>query len=219
MYRYELSNNHYIIDINNKKYLLDTGSPFSFYINDECKSLEIDGVKYHLHNTPSNLDINETTKLVGVSVDGFIGLDIVYQTSLTIYKNGLVDFCSHDVDGNTVTLKTFPLLSFQVGFNLMSGNCIIDTGAKYGYGIKGLFYNKIPYNRVNDYNPILKHLSSDVYHLDVVVGGTQKQVDICDNYLVAPTLKSVGAIMICNITSLFDEVCVIDIDKGLLTLK
>lgn len=219
MYRFELINNHYIINIDNKKYLLDTGSPNSFWVKEPIREITIDGINYPLSNRPSNLDIKETEECVGLLVDGFIGMDIIRQTSLTIYKNGYIDFRSIDIDGNEIELNTYGLLTFRVGSNLMDGYYIIDTGAKYGYGVKGLFYGLIPYDHVNDYNPILKHLDSDIYHLDVVVGNEIRVVDVCDNYKVSLTLKNMMVMMIGNITSLFDEVCVIDMKRKVLVLK
>lgn len=88
MYSYELINNHYVVEIDDQKFLIDTGSPFSFWVSRPIKEITIDGNKYPLQNRPLNFNIDETNNLVGVIVDGFIGMDIISKTSLTIYFGG-----------------------------------------------------------------------------------------------------------------------------------
>lgn len=220
MYEYELINNHYIITIEGKKYLLDTGSPVSFGIKEENNHLTIDGNDYCLRNKPANLSVGETEVLVGTSIDGFIGMDIISKTGLTIYKNGQVKFGVDEVEGGVVVPMntTWPLM-VNIGSNMMNGKLVIDTGAKYGYGVSGLFHNQHAYNHVKDYNPSLGYLESDIYRLPVVVGGQSKTIDVCDNRIVGGTLHQMGAIMIASISSLYDEVCVLDTHKGKLILK
>ena len=174
MHTYELINNHYLVDIDGKRLLVDTGSPTSFWMDSHCQEITIDGVKYTLQGRPSNVDVAETMKLIGTKVDGFIGLDIIRQTSLTIYKNGLIEFRPNEVDGKRIDLNTNGFLTFRVEAHAMSGAFIIDTGAKYGYGIRGLFDGLTAFGHVEDYNPILGKLKSDLYHLDIIVGEGKK---------------------------------------------
>ena len=219
MYNYELINNHYIINIDGEKYLLDTGSPFSFWVSNPVKELVIDGNKYPLNSRPSNFNVDETTNLVGIEVDGFIGMDIISATGLTIYKNGTIEFAIKEIDGRETSMTTrWPLMT-NIGCNLMTGKFVIDTGAKYGYGVNGLFYQQRPFSRVKDYNPSLGHLEGDIYHLNVVIGGQNKTIDVCSNTIVASTLIHMGALMVGSISSLFEEACVLDTKKGRLILK
>ena len=72
MYNYHINNNHIIVEIDDKNYLIDTGSPVSFWINNPINGIAINNVKYPLNPKPYNLDINETMKCIGEEVDGFI---------------------------------------------------------------------------------------------------------------------------------------------------
>lgn len=216
---YKLINNHYIIEVEGKNYLLDTGSPDSFWTMEPIKEVVLDDQKCALKNPPSFFNPYETNKLVGVKVDGFIGMDFVSKTGLTIYQNGEMKFSLDDIEGRVMPMsKNWPLVT-SIGSNMMNGQFVIDTGAMYGYGVSGLFYGKTPYNHVYDYNPGLGHLDSDIYHLDVVIGGQRKVIDVCNNERVALTLKRMGAIMIASVSSLFEEACVLDTKKGRLILK
>lgn len=219
-FNYQILNNHIIINISNKQFLLDTGSPTSFWTYEPINKIQINKKDYRLTPKPVSVNLREVEKLVGIKVDGFIGLDIIGDTSLTIYKNGEIKFGVDDINGTSTKLFSNGYLSIQVGSNLIVGKMLLDTGAKYGYGIKSLFYNQKSFARVNDYNPQLGNLESDIYHLDVVIGGANKVIDVCDNDEVSFNyLKPTNSILVANITSLFDEVCVIDISNGLFIFK
>ena len=232
MYSYELVNNHYIVNIDGKKFLIDTGSPFSFWVSSPIKEITIYGNKYPFQNRPLNFDVDETNNLVGVIVDGFIGMDIISKTSLTIYSGGpsgslefgaLPDWILNGMKEKSIRFAEVPMttrwpLMVQVGSNLMTGKFVIDTGAKYGYGVCGLFYKQTAFDYVSDYNPSLGHLDSDIFHLEIVIGGQKKIIDVCSNSTVASTLIHMGALMIGSVSSLYNEVCSLDTKKGKLIL-
>ena len=221
MYEYELINNHYVVHIDGLKYLIDTGSPNSFWVSNPMRKVTIDGKDYCLNEKPANLNISKTYKTVGTNVDGFIGMDILSKTSLTIYKKGGLEFKALDIDGNQVPMTTSWPLMVEINrhSDMGASRMIIDTGAKYAYGVSELFANKAPYAHVYDYNPSLGELDSDIYHLDITIGGKTKSIDICYNVIVARLLHRMGASIIGSITSLYDEVCVLDLKKGKLILK
>ena len=221
-YSYELSNNHYIVDIDGKKYLIDTGLGWSFWTYKPIDSVKIDGKSFHLMSKPYNLDLAKTEKLVGLKVDGFIGLDIIRETSLTVYKNNILVFEAMAIeDGKVIPLSFDDSISFKIKYddNIMR-KFVIDTGAKFGYGLGNLFAGKQPFAHVDDYNPILGDLDSDIYHLTINVAGENKMIDICSNYKVEQILtKHLHASMVGNITTLFNEACVIDIKNRKLVLR
>ena len=232
MYSYELINNHYIVNIDGKKFLIDTGSPFSFWVSSPIKEITIYDNKYPLQNRPLNFDVDETNNLVGAIVDGFIGMDIISKTSLTIYSGapeGIIEFSEVPdwiINGlikmnykyTEVPMTTRWPLMVQIGSNLMTGKFVIDTGAKYGYGVSGLFYKQTAFDHVSDYNPSLGHLDSDIFHLEIVIGGQKKTIDVCSNSTVASTLIHMGALMIGSVSSLYNQVCSLDTKKGKLIL-
>ena len=149
MYSYELVNNHYVVEIDDQKFLIDTGSPFSFWVSHPIKEITIDGNKYPLQNRPLNFEVDETNNLAGVS---------------------------------------------------------------------GLFYKQTPFDHVSDYNPSLGHLDSDKFHLEIVIGGQKKTIDVCSNSTVASTLIHMGALMIGSVSSLYNQVRSLYTKKGKLIL-
>ena len=232
MYSYELVNNHYVVEIDGQKFLIDTGSPFSFWISHSIKEITIYGNKYSLQSRPIYFEVDEINNLVGVMVDGLIGMDIISKTSLTIYSGrpkGIIEFSEvPDWIVNELIKKNYkytevPMttrwpLMVQVCSNLMTGKFVVDTGAKYGYGVSGLFYKQTAFDHVSDYNPSLGHLDSDIFHLEIVIGGQKKTIDVCSNSTVASTLIHMGAFMIGSVSAVYNQVCSLDTKKGKLIL-
>ena len=219
MYAFKISNRHIIINIDNKKFLLDTGSPNSFWTSEFLEDITIDGVKYQLSPKPYEVDLDETFKTIGTNVDGFIGLDIVRKTSLTIYKNGTLEFKAKEEDGMRVPMNIYPYLSINVGCSDYKGLMIIDTGAMYAYGVNKLFGWRSPYLSVTDYNPHLKKFRSDLFDLDIYVNGKRFRTDIGRNEKVSNLLTQMNAVLIGGLNNLFNEVCVIDIQRKELIIR
>ena len=221
MYNYTLSNNHYIINIEGNNYLLDTGSPVSFSLKPGLNSVIINQRRYSLPYNVMNLDIEATRELVGMDVDGFIGMDIIRQTSLTIYKDGRIEFRALPEQGNRLEMLADPygLIKLKVSSNDYVSAYLVDTGARYAYGREYLFGGSQPFGHIKDYNPRLGHFESDIYHIPVDFGPIQKTLDIADSVEVRGDLRATGSLIVGNITDLFDEVCVIDMHNRVVTLK
>lgn len=221
MYNYTLSNNHYIINIEGNNYLLDTGSPVSFSLKPGLNSVVINQRRYSLPYNVMNLDIEATRELVGMDVDGFIGMDIIRQTSLTIYKDGRIEFRALPEQGNRLEMlaDSYGLIKLKVSSNDYVSAYLVDTGARYAYGREYLFGGKQPFDHIKDYNPRLGHFESDIYHIPVDFGPIQKTLDIADSVEVRGDLRATGSLIVGNITDLFNEVCVINMQNRVVTLK
>lgn len=219
MYNYEISNNHIIVNIQNQKFLLDTGSPVSFSFKPPISLLNIDGTHHSLipYGIPN---AHKVFALIGKEVDGFIGLDIISKTSLTIYKDGRIDFKATSITGHSCALDTNFPLRIPTKCGNYEGYYVIDTGAMVGYGLPHLFNGLTPYvQNVYDYNPGLGDLYNDLYHLDVEINGNKKTIDAFHNKQVERHLYGTNSLMIGPIHPFFDEVCVIDMDNRVLITK
>ena len=225
-YRYELLNNHYVADIDGKKFLIDTGNTYSFQVDAIPGNIVIDGYPHQL--TPeTRLDTEEkkrkTYDLIGCPyLDGFIGIDIIKKTGLTIYKDGWLEFAIRDVLGSIRTelsqYRGYFLVKAQS--NGVSGSMLVDLGATVGYGIREAFCGETPYCLDKyDYNPELGEMHSKMYHQDVTIAGITRTMDMGYNKDVmgrplCPQVPFVG-----SVTNFFDEVCVFDTRNWLLILK
>ena len=217
MYKYELINNHIIVEIDGGKYLIDTGCPSSFTMGSARSFVTIDGRKYPFAARDPRVDLRATFSCIGAEVDGFVGLDVVMDTSLTIYKNGFVDFKANPVDGVEVPMGTYPFFSVEAECNGVKGRFIIDTGAKYAYGVKEIFQRLRPFDHVDDYNPGLGSFSSGLYHVPVKIGGFTKDILMGDSPRPAGMIRQFG-IAIGSVIGLFDETCVLNPNRGTMIL-
>lgn len=217
-YRYELINNHIIVEIGGGNYLIDTGSPSSFSMGGVPSSVTIDGRRYPLAARDPRVKLEATFSCLGTEVDGFIGLDIVMDTSLTIYKNGFVDFKVDPIKGVEVPMSAYPCLSVEAECNGVKTRFVIDTGAKYAYGPKGIFEGLRPFAHIKDYNPHLGFFESYLYHVPVTIGGITKYVPFGNNSRPVGMIGGYGD-AVGSVVGLFDEVCVLDAKKGILVLK
>lgn len=86
MYNYKFENGHCIVEINGNKWMIDTGAPSISFKNN------INNVNINGNNHKLIVDFRYKAvvdKVVGVSVDGIIGSDILSKTSFSL-----------DIDGN-----------------------------------------------------------------------------------------------------------------------
>ena len=183
MYHYELINNHIIVEIGYLKFLLDTGSEHSFWINRPIDCVYIDGNEYPL-NSGLGLNANQIFDCIGTKVDGFIGNDIISKTSLTISKDGKIDFNANPLCGNKIDFTFNHYIFIDVKSGPINGKCIIDTGAKYGYGINELFSDKMPFSQIQDYSPIWGRIAGDFYQIDLTINGKYRLVDLASSHVV-----------------------------------
>ena len=227
VYNYNLYNNHIVTTIDNKNYLIDSGSFNSFWTYSPIKEVIINDKPYQLSNKPKLLDLEEMERLVGAKIDGFIGMDILSKTSLTIRKHtqtsGELFFSAEEGRGDGVPIVKHCVPLIEVQCNNFNGRIAIDTGARYAYILnKELVGGWKPSSGIEDYNPLLGRLSSGMYRLNVGIGNKSRELDVCFNRKVYRAFGSGKGenepILITGIMSLFDNVCVIDLQKRTLIL-
>ncbi len=231
-YNYKLLNNHYVVTIDEKKYLIDTGNPYSFRIEPSLTHVAIDGVAHPL-STKNRLDTpykyRKTIELIGCNkLDGFIGTDIIEKNGLTIYKNGELEFSIREVEGGVKT-KLYaafdpcypgPCYSIEANSNRVSGLMVIDLGATVGYAIESVFRGETPYtNDKYDYSPEGDEMHSRMYHQEVEIAGRLRTMDMGyhDYPIGRPLCNQIP--FVGSVTNFFDEVCVFDTKSKQLILK
>lgn len=135
-----ISNGHIIADVANKKYIVDTGSPISFSY-DGISSLETDNDAFSFSS--SDLCPKETAdQLTGIGISGFIGMDNIRRTGLSIdIENMELEFSNSlgNVDQGDYLPLSFDLFMGQyivtndIHLGRKLQNVIIDTGAPISY--------------------------------------------------------------------------------------
>ena len=210
MYKYKLLNNHYVVEIDNKHYILDTGYPYSITFRSDLNMVKVNNHFFPLSAPGYRFDIKKTHKLVGYPVDGLLGLDVFGESGFTIYKDneegGRIDFASHDIDGIAC-----PMVGMQIAPIINVNNnkfYLVDTGARYAYGSKSVFNGLTPFDEVDDYNPTLGVLHSPIYHTEITIKNKRCPIDVCYNSNVTSLIPNIC--IVGNITDLFDKECCVN---------
>ena len=226
-YNYELLNNHYVVTIDERKYLIDTGNPYSFRIDPLLTEVVINGKGYPLsaeNRLGTPYKYRKTCELIGCDkLDGFIGTDIIEKTGLTIYKNGELEFAIREVDGGVRTELVpcyGPYYYVEAKSNGVYGLMLIDLGATVGYGIPRVFAGEKPYcDDVYDYSPEGGEMHSPMYYQEVEIAGRLRTIDMGynDYPMGKPLCNQIP--FVGSVTNFFDEVCVFDTIRRQLILK
>ena len=139
MYNYKFENGHCIVDIDGYKWMIDSAyTSVSYKRNVNC--LVIDDKKYSLPFNPTSKTIVD--KVVGISVDGIIGCDILSKTSFSLDNEG--NFCfdmSMASKENYVDIAIYsihPSVNDNVIIGKITIDCeevdvLFDTGAHINY--------------------------------------------------------------------------------------
>ena len=164
---FKVSNNHILVNIDNGNYVIDTGSPFSFFY--DTNVISINNKEYKGNNQLASRQAVEN--LVGSKVNGFIGLDILSKTGMTVsFKENTITF---DVEKGHICyfLKNdegyYYTSDCVINSNILE-KTIIDSGACISYvNEKYLDPNQITSESYSDYNPIVGDISGDYYEVSI----------------------------------------------------
>lgn len=222
MYNYFISEDHFVVEIDGYKLVLDTGGQSGLF--GKRATIYIDGNPYEFGLTTA--DYKKTFECVKCDIDGFIGGDKLSQMSLTITKEnetkGTIDFCAKNIAGNRIPLERMDYHIFTHG--VLDGNrckICIDTGAMYGYGKKSLLEKYIP-TKINQYdynpNPLLDVFYSNVYeNMNIELKGIKYNMTMgYSNKVEKWCLKGVDIIGSC--IHMFNNICVIDYTNNVMIL-
>ena len=85
MYKLDVIKQYFVVTIDEKKFILDIGTPYSFWLKEQQGLIKIYEKEYYLM-VDLIIDGDRLDNELGVHIDGFIGFDILSTTSLTINK-------------------------------------------------------------------------------------------------------------------------------------
>lgn len=212
-----ISNNHFLVNLqtNNKKelFIIDSGSPISFAVDEDIKSVLINNKKHNLKQCP-NLSIKDiTNRLTDKDVKGFIGMDILEKTGLTIdFKNNEVEFSSK-VGGHVLAFLNNSIDQYRttkdivINHNILN-NTYIDTGACISYvSEKYLKEENRTNEKYHDLNPLFGDIEGYFYNarIDKVTLGSGDYGHTIKVGKLPPLLENLGFDAVINPKILTDK--------------
>jgi len=178
---------HLFMILDDKKWLIDIGSPASF---GEENSLSICNQTFKIENTHGSLDAKELTSHIGLDVIGLIGVDILNTFDILFSINKYEVAFSKDVinlEGDVLPIDSFmgiPIIKVNVLDTEYS--MFFDTGAQISY-FQGPLLKDFPSNgSIKDFYPSIGKFKTETYLLDIDIGLSQYKL-VCGSL---PTLLS-----------------------------
>lgn len=201
------SNGHFIVTIDDKNYILDTGSPVSYSFTEKTTFVPF-GDK-HLIFLPFPLKgvKEEIEELVNMPIHGIIGLDTMKELKrMEISKEGgYVKFGGDSVSDSTGYSIPFEenngVLTIGIKVNGKNTRVILDTGARIDYMDPSLLDTSNAISHERDYNPILGNFEVDGYKNTYVIDDqeietiTYGATDMLENYVLSMGIRGVFGVV------------------------
>lgn len=163
-YPIEIEKKHCIlINEENKRFLVDTGSPTSVAYDE----FTFCGNRHHAHGT---ILLNSVRELSGLQIDGLIGLDLMKKAGgnvLIDYPNREIRFSSRSFDIQGCSTRLHTMLGMAVCFDAeyegRTTRCLLDTGAQISYINGHLVENLKPSGQAADFHPLMGNFEVSLY--------------------------------------------------------
>ena len=200
------SNGHFIVTVDNKNFILDTGSPVSYSFTDK-PTFVLFGDK-HLTFLPFPIKgaAKEIENLVHMPIDGIIGLNTMKDLKrMEISKEeGFVKFGgdSSADDSSSIPIKEYMgVLTIGLKVNGKDTRVILDTGARIDYMDPSLLDTSNVIRHEKDYNPILGYFEVDGYRTTYGIGDqeietiTYGATDMLKSYVLSTGIRGVSGVV------------------------
>ena len=175
-YPIDLFDNHVIVVDNNKKFLIDTGSPISISNENE---IEIFGMTYGSTERYLGANIDEISNLVGCHLDALIGNNVLKNFIFQIdFKNQLF-FVWDSLPRETINIDEYIDAEFtgmptiQILINQKPIRSFIDTGAKISYLNKQYVQRFDPLDKKEDFLPGFGKFETPIYNIPMTFYGKE----------------------------------------------
>ena len=216
------SNGHFIVTVDNKNFIIDTGSPVSYSFT-EKPTFVLFGDK-HLTFLPFPIKgaAKEIEDLVHMPIDGIIGLSTMKELKrMEISKEkGYVKFGGDSVSDSAGYSIPFEenngVLTIGIKVNGKDTRVILDSGARIDYMDPSLLDTSNAISHESDYNPILGHFEVDGYKTTYGIGDqeietiTYGATDMLKSYVLSMGIRGVSGVV--GLNTLLEKVKVWFID-------
>ena len=199
-----LSQGHLLLEIEDKTYLLDTGSPVSL---GDPFSFTLAGEPFCLEPSPEPDPIQrnkkELEKLVGRPFHALLGLDLLARFLLVLdLKNKLALFNPKEPPAYSLCLPfSYPMgrgISIPLSIGASTFQALVDTGAPLSYIAPQYVQTLSPVGKAEDFSPLLGSFRTDVYEVACYLGTQPMPLRagvFTPSLEVIAHLKQIGAIL------------------------
>lgn len=223
-YNYLISNGHHILETEGQLFVVDTGSPLSLSFDSGTDCVTIGGQDFILLPAQMVMNVRKLNELIGLEVDGIIGLDVLKAMSPVTFDRASGKILIRDADGefeNSADILTRDLmgLEFTVCDILVDGQTrrvIFDTGACVGYFSGAMLKNAELVGKVHDYAPSFGgSITADSYRVRYTLGSCETVSEIAKMPVsVGAQVRILGCEGIIGLNDIPANVIRLDLDEG-----
>lgn len=226
---FNLINNHILItietNVGNKVCVFDTGSPLTLFFDDNVREYSIDGKTYSACQSQMAAMLTQfkprIEEMIGVAIDGFIGTDIIMNSSIVInFPNKKLEISSDNIllENGVRMDNIHGLPIFDISINGRVLRAAFDSGAMYSF-VASHFVEELGLvslnNTIMDFNPMFGEFEISLFNGEIKIGDTNlgtQTIAIGSGYDNA--LRAVGVnAFIGNDTLRNSEVCISFLEK------
>lgn len=226
---FKLINNHILItietNVGNKVCVFDTGSPLTLFFDDNVREYSIDGKTYSACQSQMAAMLTQfrprIEKMIGVPIDGFIGTDIIMNSSIVInFPNKKLEISSDNIllENGVRMDNIHGLPIFDISINGRVLRAAFDSGAMYSF-VASHFVEELGLvslnNTIMDFNPMFGEFEISLFNGEIKIGDTNlgtQTIAIGSGYDESLQMLGVDA-FIGNDTLKNSEVCISFLEK------
>ena len=174
---YEMHNGHIIAAMQGQSVLIDTGSPFSFSLNDV---ICVGDTPFSVPRQIGDITPEGIGDFVGCEVEALAGCDILNKYDVTIDPVDRTITLSDEIQpfGGEAYDTQFALGVPILGVTVRGENqrLCFDTGAQLSYLSKALMHGLEPRGQVDDFHPTMGHFQAQTALVPMMLAG--ENIDI-----------------------------------------
>ena len=190
-----LYDGHLIINDNDQKILVDTGSPVTIGRSDHFMFMD---QEYNCTTALMGHDISSISEMMGYDIDVLMGMDVIGKYEmLTDYKSAKVTFSFEEIPFEPIcTAPIIREMGLVFVYLRVKGNdakLALDTGAKISYIDKSYTLDETEFEVRADFNPAIGKFETPIYAMEASVDGRSFPVNFGNlPSLFAMSLQMVG---------------------------
>ena len=140
--KFVFAKKHFVLVASEGNFIVDTGSSISFN-NKGLREINVDGALLDVSNREYGNDpLGKASRLTGMDIIGFIGLDNILKYGLYVdFEKGVIEFARKEIAGAD-KINTFVnnfIMTNDISINGHKMKSIIDTGAHISFVFKRYF--------------------------------------------------------------------------------
>jgi len=176
-YQYLISNGHHLVKIDDRIFLIDTGSPDSFALKPDMQQIIVNDRPYVLPYYSLGVVGERTCEFIGVDICGLLGLDFLRWCKSIVFNRlemsisfGSNIISNTEIDFTITDACETQFIQTEVEIENKELVAAFDTGACVGYVREEDMRRAELYKEFFDYGPMFGNIYTELYSTNFKIG-------------------------------------------------